>query len=1333
MAKRSIFLLSFLLGILCPSLAQVSDDFSDGDFTSNPTWSGTEGLFLVENGQLRSNSSGEAEYYLSTPNDQLNGTQWEFFINLDFSTSGANFVDIYLVADDLTDIQNGYFLRFGGTDDEISFFKRSNGSQELLIDGTDDVVGSSGNNIFFTRVTRSASGEWTVEYDPDNTGVFEPGGSVTDNEIASTSHFGIFIEQSSAASPVNSHYFDDFSIGPIPVDESAPEILSVEPLSPTEALLVFTEVLDEATAEMAANYDIGGGFLSIDAAELMNPNEVILTVTPDFQNGNSYILFVNGVEDLSGNATVDESIEFTYFQPDEAGFKDVVFNELICDEDDVPLFEDFGPVLGIPSFTALSNSGDSLTLLNPDDEIIDLVSYTDNWYSDPEKDDGGWSLELINPETECSGQPNWSASNSPDGGTPGAENSIFDNTPDTQAPEIASFSVLTPQQVQLVFTELMDETSLLNGNYTWNQDITTNQVSPSADLLSVTITTDQPLETGTGYTLSISEITDCVGNEIDAGTEITILTGEQPLPGDLIINEIMADPTPVVELSEAEYFELFNRSDKVIEIQGISLNSNEFTQSRIIQPGSYLLCADSDLESLFADFPEAYPIDGLGTSFFANSGDSLALSNMSGELVDQVVYTDDWYNDPDHDDGGYSLERINPFTDCSDMGNWAASTDDSGGTPGQQNAVFDDSPDTSAPTVISSSVSEGDQVEIVFSEPMDESSLLDGSYTWDQGIETTNISATFDLKSAVLVLDQPLEVGTEYTLTINDLTDCEGNELASNTELSILLGIAPRVYDLLITEIMADPTPGQGLPEGEYFELYNAGDSALQIQGIRLNDKEFTTPRILLPGEYLLCIDDGLQADFLVYPDAYLIEGLGSSFFTNGGRELNLFNPEGERIDRVAYTEAWYGDSERSDGGYSLERINLEEPCRAMANWRASQAENGGTPGAQNSVFSTDPDLVPPVAQTIFVQNATELRLVFNEPLDTLSALMADLSTDPALGIESINNRAPGYTDLLIGLIEPMDTGLIYTLTISGLSDCSGNILQEPEQIQFAIPENAQPGDILINEVLFNPNTGGADFVEIYNNSDKNIGLQSWLLQDEDFDTETITENALVIFPGAYKVLTSNPANIAQEYPFGQPETYVNLEATPSFNNDAGTVIIADSTETIIDRFDYLEDYHFSLLNSFKGVSLERLSFTRPTNDGGNWTSAAEKVGFATPGYQNSQYNPEGTARSDFELDEDVFSPDNDGFQDVLKINYKLAQSGNVASVRIFDRRGRLVRQLENNTLLGTEGTLSWDGLTDQGDKARIGAYLVFINLYRLDGGIEEFKLPCVVAGRLGN
>jgi len=138
-----------------------------------------------------------------------------------------------------------------------------------------------------------------------------------------------------------------------------------------------------------------------------------------------------------------------------------------------------------------------------------------------------------------------------------------------------------------------------------------------------------------------------------------------------------------------------------------------------------------------------------------------------------------------------------------------------------------------------------------------------------------------------------------------------------------------------------------------------------------------------------------------------------------------------------------------------------------------------------------------------------------------------------------------------------------------------------------------------------------------------------------------------------------------------------------------------------------------------------------PSSDGKNWHSAAEAVKFGTPGLKNSQYSPV-TVNGAFELQNEVFSPDMDGNVDVMQASYQMAQANCLGTVTIFDERGRIIRSLFKNQLLGTEGTLTWDGVKDDQTKASIGVYVVLFEAFTLDGGLLFAKRKAVtLAGKI--
>lgn len=282
--------------------------------------------------------------------------------------------------------------------------------------------------------------------------------------------------------------------------------------------------------------------------------------------------------------------------------------------------------------------------------------------------------------------------------------------------------------------------------------------------------------------------------------------------------------------------------------------------------------------------------------------------------------------------------------------------------------------------------------------------------------------------------------------------------------------------------------------------------------------------------------------------------------------------------------------------------------------------------------------------------------------------------------------------------------------------------------------EKIMPGDILISEVLFNPRGEGADFVEIYNNSSKLMDLSDLSLATIKKDTlssiKKISVNSVKFAPGQYIVLTTDPENIKNEYHTEHPDAFVKMTSMPAFNNDAGTVILyADSSR--IDEFSYTEKMHFPLIKNPDGVSLERVSFSVDANSPGNFRSAAGAAGYATPTYKNSQFVENVVKNEDISLYSTTFSPDNDGFEDALMISYKLKDAGMIANITIYNDRGVPIKRVAKNLTLGTEGTISWDGMNDNNTLAPAGIYIVYAELFDINGHVKKYRKPCALATRL--
>jgi hypothetical protein len=644
--------------------------------------------------------------------------------------------------------------------------------------------------------------------------------------------------------------------------------------------------------------------------------------------------------------------------------------------------------------------------------------------------------------------------------------------------------------------------------------------------------------------------------------------------------------------------------------------------------------------------------------------------------------------------------------------------------------------DITPPTVVSVAQDSkiANRVNVVFSEVVDSlSAKAVLAYTIDNGAGLPKITYNFDR----VALDYPnLKAGTAYNLQIATILDLAKNVMQpkSFSFTTTALPTTTQLYDIIINEIMADPLPQIGLPKSEFVELYNRSTKTIDLQGFSLKDKGTTTykfPKIsLAPDKYLIVYKRDKGIDFGKYGDTLAF----TTFFAldSDNEEITLFNEKNETIDKVNYDLLTYKDEKKADGGWTLERINPSTPCLGGFNFIASQNDDGGTPGKKNSVFSNQNNDVPLLVTYVFPTNADEVFIRFNKNVDlnTLQNSGFEIET----GIKNVVIGA-SLNEAKITLSTPFQKGKIYNLKVKNtLKDCIGNSASEGT-FTLGLPESIAAKDVVINEILFNPKTGGIDFVELYNRSSKIININDLNIDNQKkLDVQEINENYLLM-PNAYVVLTENKGILlAQGYDIKNPNAIVQTNL-PTFDDDEGNVqlIKADAPgKLLIDAVDYDKSYHYPLLKDQSGVSLERINPNGESNDKNNWYSAASTVGFATPTYQNSQFSKTQVTQNErFSLENTRLSPDGDSFEDYLLLGYKNDIIGLTATVQIYDFDGRLAKTLVNNELLSTEGNFRWDGDTDNGTIAPLGIYIVLIRYFSPDGTIGQEKKVVSVVGRL--
>jgi len=186
------------------------------------------------------------------------------------------------------------------------------------------------------------------------------------------------------------------------------------------------------------------------------------------------------------------------------------------------------------------------------------------------------------------------------------------------------------------------------------------------------------------------------------------------------------------------------------------------------------------------------------------------------------------------------------------------------------------------------------------------------------------------------------------------------------------------------------------------------------------------------------------------------MDGWSSTFLPNSGKQLILMS-NGQIIDELEYDITWYNDIEKDDGGWSIERINPNDPCSDASNWAASQSVFGGTPGEQNSIFDDSDDTNPPEVILSYEFGGT-LALEFNEPLSEESFDAINFTVNGEEPFSVWNN---GSTIALLTVIPSPQIGDVFTVEIDGITDCWGNVLNGAS-VSIGVPDFPEAGDIFI-------------------------------------------------------------------------------------------------------------------------------------------------------------------------------------------------------------------------------------------------------------------------------
>lgn len=646
--------------------------------------------------------------------------------------------------------------------------------------------------------------------------------------------------------------------------------------------------------------------------------------------------------------------------------------------------------------------------------------------------------------------------------------------------------------------------------------------------------------------------------------------------------------------------------------------------------------------------------------------------------------------------------------------------------------------DSVAAEVVFLTVLDSVHLQVGFNEPLDSISALDpANYGLSGGLKLDEVTLT-DQQIVLLLFKEGLVPNQLYHLTIMRIKERAGNEMDSVLSFRYAM-VAPG--DIVINELMPDPSPSVGippwnLPEAEYVELHNNLPWPVGLANWKLviGAREFVLPAISIDSAgYLIIAGEQHLAGF---GDSLPIVGLDmpATVLTNSGSVVKLLDQKGQRVSSVSYDQSFYQNALKAQGGWSLERIHPKILCEDRSNWQASEDQNGGTPGRPNSLDSTDYKKQSPEIGFLWLQGYDSITIGFSVPLDRdLKAVMDALQINPPLSIETFDQPGDYPERLNIRFEEELSPGVTYQLFISpGLRACNGRAYKG-DTLRFGLPELPDANDIKINELLFNPFSGGVDFVELHNVSDKIVDLSRLRLGNWDQNLQmvvkaiSVSDESILFFPGEFISVSEDGESLQTSYPKSKGLRHISISDLPSLPDDEGSIALETTALSFLDNLIYSKEMHHPLLSDAEGVSLERLSCDISSENPTNWHSASGIAGFATPGYRNSQ-NFQGLAGGGLIIQPRIFSPDMDGIDDVLSIQLPSISGGLLAKLSVWSFEGRLVKLIDEQILLGSQGVLFWDGSDDQGRIQKPGIYLIIFETFGVNEKRRVHRGTCVLS-----
>ncbi len=897
----------------------------------------------------------------------------------------------------------------------------------------------------------------------------------------------------------------------------------------------------------------------------------------------------------------------------------------------------------------LNNDGDVLIVKDKYNRTIDSIRYLTYWGGS-----NGKSLERKSVDLSSIDKDNWNSSLSKYNGTPGKVNSISLKDYDISIISFSSKSHYAEIGKSLVINAVIKNLGKQKAENVEIQIYKDENVNNSIDepLLERKeinfIESNQDLQIEfvvQNISLGKNQFILSIDFSMDEFEENNIafftINGVERLTerGDVVINEIMYAPNA----PEPEWIELYNRSDKAINMKGFKISNgrekSEIAVERKIEPQEYLvITSDTIIKSIYGI--EKLLINKLPV--MSNSGSIIEIRDSLDRVIDSLKYSAKWGGER-----GKSLERIDENKSSTDSTNWKTSISERG-TPGRKNSVSKKDYDLmiSSYSITPDKPQIGDKIKLAVviknqGKNKQSGKLIVSEFNNDFKIhlETITLPEINSFDSVSIGYDFELLTNKKFYLMLENTND----EDISNNELIFTVYPAYKQGAILINEIMFNPING----EPEWIELYNNSNYQVELEGWSISDLLSTPVQSILNAGKIFP-----HSLFVIVKDSSIIH------FHNtipSGFKVNLFANLNNDSDAVIIKD-FYGNIIDSvfyqkktviENGKSLERKSIYILSSDKNNWDYSKDAELSTPGRTNSISKKNVDIFISDLWTEpkhpFINDEVYLySKVINKGMNAINNIMMKFFV-------TSDNQLVLFDELIIKNLLPDDSLIVKSnkkLNLSGDTKIFSKVyLQNDEDtsnnyLTKEIRVAAEPKSILINEIMFNPRDDEPEWFEIVNVSNYPVNLKDWYVSDiYPYPTKVlITNNDYYLQPNEYLVITNDISKYSSE-------SKVIQVKFPALNNSYDGIIIYDYKGKIIDSV-----YYESNDGETKGISIERINSS--LSDSTFWLPSLSEYG-STPGYKNSFVNLPELEKNSIVINEIMYEPEKNNTEFIEFFNTK--------------------------------------------------------------------------------